>query len=130
MSVRKKTTERALQEEIEDLEFNPRRTVDGTKCPVCFTLFKPDRLIKRIVGCHHVFHPLCLLNWLDIQPNCPVCRYGLEYIIYSDSSDPFSGLTSSFESIPLTSSTSIAPLFDWSDNDEDDRPLDEELLYL
>lgn len=127
----KKPTEWALREEIEEFEFRPSCGSHG--CPVCLAPFRPSELLKRVQGCGHCFHPLCLLGWLELQPNCPVCRHTLEFVIYSEPLDGRS-CSSPFPDLPATP-TSIRPLFDWSDDEEARNGVwdfygHDELLYL
>jgi len=42
-------------------------------CPICkdeFTL--EDHVIK--LPCQHIFHPSCIIKWLKMRNQCPVCR--------------------------------------------------------
>lgn len=45
-------------------------------CAVCKEEFqlKDD---AKILPCKHVFHSLCVQNWLKVSGTCPVCRYSM-----------------------------------------------------
>ncbi|CAG9787247.1 unnamed protein product [Diatraea saccharalis] len=49
---------------------------DTTNCPICLKAFNSgDKATK--MPCNHVFHPACILTWLDKTNSCPFCRYEL-----------------------------------------------------
>ena len=42
-------------------------------CPICLVDYRDgDEL--RVLGCQHVFHSGCALNWLEINNACPICQ--------------------------------------------------------
>ena len=47
-----------------------------TACPICFEEFRPEAsiVVGVIKSCGHYFHLQCLVQWLDAQSSCPVCR--------------------------------------------------------
>ena len=49
---------------------HPEQTV---LCSICF-----ENLVQGnsacILKCTHQFHPECIRTWLDIKPNCPICK--------------------------------------------------------
>ncbi|EAA11334.4 AGAP006611-PA [Anopheles gambiae str. PEST] len=42
-------------------------------CPICSDLFVPSAEVD-ITPCGHMFHHLCLLQWLERSKTCPQCR--------------------------------------------------------
>uniref|UniRef100_A0A182R959 RING-type domain-containing protein n=1 Tax=Anopheles funestus TaxID=62324 RepID=A0A182R959_ANOFN len=42
-------------------------------CPICSDLFVPCADVK-ITPCGHMFHNLCLSQWLERSETCPQCR--------------------------------------------------------
>uniref|UniRef100_A0A182MX11 RING-type domain-containing protein n=1 Tax=Anopheles culicifacies TaxID=139723 RepID=A0A182MX11_9DIPT len=42
-------------------------------CPICSDLFVPSAEVN-ITPCGHMFHHLCLLQWLERSKTCPQCR--------------------------------------------------------
>jgi hypothetical protein len=116
----------ALDEQLEDVEYEAAHTPGGEEmCMVCHRSFRVGCWLKRIRQCRHVFHPLCLLNWLQVQPNCPLCRFELEVVV-----DETICLTWPFDDTPLrdsgsqlrsSSSNAFAPLIDWSESEEVDE---------
>ncbi|XXG86746.1 hypothetical protein AAC387_Pa11g1578 [Persea americana] len=49
---------------------------DSAQCAVCMDLFELGAEGKEM-PCKHIFHPDCILPWLDLHNSCPVCRYEL-----------------------------------------------------
>ena len=57
------------------------RTVDVTmdqicsqpSCPICTIDFEVDKEATRL-PCSHLFHQGCVMPWLDMKQNCPICR--------------------------------------------------------
>ncbi|CAL9782443.1 unnamed protein product [Musa acuminata subsp. burmannicoides] len=49
----------------------------GTQiCAVCKDPLLVDTEAKRL-PCRHLYHPSCILPWLNVRNSCPVCRYEL-----------------------------------------------------
>jgi hypothetical protein len=46
-------------------------------CPICNEDFKLDLNVLRL-PCTHFFHRDCVLPWLEMKQNCPICRAELE----------------------------------------------------
>ena len=46
------------------------RTFD---CAVCMAPFEAGDEVSGL-PCSHAFHKLCISNWLERQPSCPLCR--------------------------------------------------------
>lgn len=36
---------------------------------------------KAILNCNHAFHKHCVLEWLNLQQKCPICRSDTKYIL-------------------------------------------------
>jgi len=49
----------------------------GIMCPVCLDNMKVGEYVKRL-PCKHMFHPSCVLPWLEKHNSCPTCRFELE----------------------------------------------------
>lgn len=45
-------------------------------CSICMDDFKLGEEVVR-VPCGHIFHPDCLIPWLEVNGSCPVCRFSL-----------------------------------------------------
>jgi len=41
-------------------------------CAICLTTLK-GHIVKK-VECQHEFHKECILKWMDVKKECPVCR--------------------------------------------------------
>lgn len=46
-------------------------------CAVCQDMYKEDEAVTKM-PCSHVFHEECLLPWLKLHNQCPICRYELK----------------------------------------------------
>jgi hypothetical protein len=40
------------------------------ECPICLKVI----FNKYIIQCGHLFHKICIENWLKLNNSCPVCR--------------------------------------------------------
>ncbi|CAF4821896.1 unnamed protein product [Pieris macdunnoughi] len=50
--------------------------VDDKNCPICLKNFKKSEKVKQM-PCNHIFHPACILTWLEKTNSCPFCRHEL-----------------------------------------------------
>ena len=65
--------ERAAAANEEDAE-----AAAATDCVICMLPLSLDALQERMLTpCGHAFHNECLLRWMDIRHECPVCRRAL-----------------------------------------------------
>jgi len=57
------------------IESVPREGVPS-ECPICFEKFKAGDIVSwaSLQCCRHVFHHLCIKEWLQRQKECPLCR--------------------------------------------------------
>ncbi|KAL6970139.1 RING-type E3 ubiquitin transferase [Sarracenia purpurea var. burkii] len=65
------------------IEALPTITVDDgllsselAQCAVCKDDFESGMEVKQM-PCKHVYHPDCIIPWLELHNSCPVCRYEL-----------------------------------------------------
>uniref|UniRef100_A0A7N0ZYB3 RING-type E3 ubiquitin transferase n=1 Tax=Kalanchoe fedtschenkoi TaxID=63787 RepID=A0A7N0ZYB3_KALFE len=49
---------------------------DNAQCAVCMDTFELGGKAKQM-PCKHIYHPDCILPWLELHNSCPVCRYEL-----------------------------------------------------
>lgn len=43
-------------------------------CSICLECAREDRVVYVQLHCRHVFHQLCLVEWIDRSNSCPLCR--------------------------------------------------------
>ncbi|KAF1830035.1 hypothetical protein BDW02DRAFT_508534 [Decorospora gaudefroyi] len=49
--------------------------VGGTRCLVCLCDFEVSEEVRKLVKCEHMFHKICIDQWLTTGRNsCPLCR--------------------------------------------------------
>ena len=44
---------------------------------VCLEQFKYEDNIKMLM-CLHIFHPKCIIEWLNNKAQCPICKFEVE----------------------------------------------------
>lgn len=48
---------------------------DATSCcSICLCHYKESEEVRKIAGCGHMFHVVCIDQWLGSHPTCPICR--------------------------------------------------------
>ena len=56
-------------------EIQSQRTTDNAgTCAICLNEFEMNDQVMVMPGCRHVFHSICIRQWLDLQRVCPFCR--------------------------------------------------------
>lgn len=43
-------------------------------CSICCVDFDESEPV-RVLRCRHIYHPECIIEWLQINRTCPVCRH-------------------------------------------------------
>lgn len=72
------TTLRTWTNYAEAIRQDPRAaSVDS--CAICLTNYNEEEegennALKILPGCGHVFHAICVDQWLRQYPTCPICR--------------------------------------------------------
>jgi hypothetical protein len=44
------------------------------KCTICLDAFTDDSTVHQMVQCLHVYHWVCIKNWLRLHNRCPCCN--------------------------------------------------------
>ncbi|KAH9505142.1 hypothetical protein Btru_059664, partial [Bulinus truncatus] len=70
----------AQKEKIENLErirISLQTHVENTlQCSICMDDFELDIEVRKL-PCDHLYHPECIIKWLELHGTCPVCRKDL-----------------------------------------------------
>ena len=51
----------------------------GDDCSICFEAFSltdPRKIVAT--ECRHLYHQNCIIRWIDLRGNCPLCRHKVE----------------------------------------------------
>lgn len=46
-------------------------------CSICLEDFKLEESVK-LTDCNHMFHNICIQEWINKKKNCPMCRCNLD----------------------------------------------------
>jgi hypothetical protein len=68
-------THQQITSSTQNIEYTDEMT--ETRCPISWEDFNLGDQICQIRGCGHIFKPVSLMNWLQTNTHCPVCRYDL-----------------------------------------------------
>ena len=52
---------------------------DINECAICMEEFQMDENLLRVPQCKHIFHPECVMKWLEktkaeVEHKCPLCN--------------------------------------------------------
>lgn len=53
---------------------NPR---DAENCVICLEPISEKSVASP---CRHAYDYLCLLNWLEVRPSCPLCNTAVQHV--------------------------------------------------
>eukprot|EP00128_Syssomonas_multiformis_P004447 Colp12_sorted_trinity150504_noHs@33892 len=63
-------------DELGDFIVEEKHVAEKVECQICLEPLKLNDSCKEM-PCRHVFHDLCLLDWLKKRNSCPLCRHEL-----------------------------------------------------
>lgn len=79
-----------------------------TSCMVCLIDFDFNDIVRKVEICKHVFHPKCLMMWLQREESCPLCKTGLSrpeclhsQVVFSDEIDQIDNATNNLHNSSL-----------------------------
>jgi len=58
------------------------------QCVICCADWEPGEELARLPGCGHLFHPVCVREWLGHAANCPICRCDLVEAVNAPHDEP------------------------------------------
>lgn len=70
------TSQYGLQEALTDVTITQSHVALSSSCAICAENFTLNEDAKRL-PCTHMFHDLCVLQWLTKHNTCPLCRHEL-----------------------------------------------------
>jgi cell division septation protein DedD len=102
-------TSKETIQKLEQITIGNKEVEDKTECAICKDAFSLEDTATRL-PCTHLYHPTCILKWLEMHSTCPVCRFQLptesqESTSGSSSSEP----SASSSATPTPSSTQTPP---------------------
>jgi DNA-directed RNA polymerase subunit RPC12/RpoP len=62
-----------MRGKIRDCDLTVDIVCSQPSCPICSEEFPVDSHATRL-PCSHIFHRNCLIPWLELKQNCPICR--------------------------------------------------------
>ncbi|KGL77493.1 RING finger protein 165, partial [Tinamus guttatus] len=78
-----KYKKRRLQEGQAEQEDGEESDTDE-KCTICLSMLEDGEDVRRL-PCMHLFHQVCVDQWLATSKKCPICRVDIETQLGSDS---------------------------------------------
>ncbi|XP_050800718.1 E3 ubiquitin-protein ligase RNF165 [Gopherus flavomarginatus] len=78
-----KYKKRRPQEEKAEKEDGEESDTDE-KCTICLSMLEDGEDVRRL-PCMHLFHQVCVDQWLATSKKCPICRVDIETQLGSDS---------------------------------------------
>lgn len=58
---------------VEGTDVDVNAANDVNACIICLETYKDTDQVMEL-PCSHVFHPLCLVKWIDRKTQCPLCK--------------------------------------------------------
>ena len=73
-NVRTYINRNSLNNYINQTQLEEQENTNNTDiCPICIDPFVP-RQLSLTLQCNHKFHTTCILDWLNKELSCPMCR--------------------------------------------------------
>lgn len=57
-----------------DCEENNESPSTSSECTICLEDLGEKVSCRVFPNCKHIFHTHCIINWLEINQTCPICR--------------------------------------------------------
>ena len=46
-------------------------------CVICYDAIDTEKNDYMLAPCNHIFHKQCLVQWIEVKNECPICRLNL-----------------------------------------------------
>jgi len=66
----------AILKSLPVVKIDQQRIDEKSTCAICKDEFSLDDTAAEL-PCHHIYHPDCIIKWLKMHNQCPVCRFEL-----------------------------------------------------
>lgn len=66
-----------MKANLKQISLNMEAYCSQPSCPICNEEFTMDKRVLRM-PCSHIFHDNCVMPWLELKQNCPICRFELK----------------------------------------------------
>lgn len=53
---------------------SPNSRSDDMKCPICLEDYVDGDQLMVLPNCKHKYHSKCIIQWLRLRGDCPICR--------------------------------------------------------
>ena len=84
----------AMIDALSSATLTPEHVESEPECAICNEDFRAGELVCEL-GCKHHYHRHCIIDWLERQNSCPVCRWKLPEVERAASSSSSSSFSSS-----------------------------------
>ena len=75
--IKKKLLEKLPESKIDDID----KLIDENKrCTICLEDFIKNDIVIYL-PCFHIFHKLCIIEWINKHANCPLCKLNINEIL-------------------------------------------------
>lgn len=54
--------------------------MEDEKCSICFEKLGDEKTEDYTLSCNHIYHKLCISQWLNNHTTCPLCRADVDPI--------------------------------------------------
>lgn len=78
-----------IDEHSRIITYSSNVDLDTTSCSICAQEWQHGEEVRKLTGCRHYFHKMCVDTWLQDHNTCPLCRTN---IIQTPATNGMSGI--------------------------------------